>query len=193
MRTCYWRRDLDFLACANSLAPAVLIVAGLSAQGENNGAAVTAVGILVLAFVFITNFVVFLRVRAMAKQAAEFSEEAGKRASQQGSGALAAALAAITGLCSCFCASGRAREEVSEAARGGVQMKENQLSLAFSFSDHEKRLQQMEQQVRQGRLETGHYGLPLIHVDAEDEGEMDVMTDISSPGLGSGMGSVPGF
>ena len=51
------------------LTPTFLIVAGLSAQGEENGAAVTTVGVLVLAFVFITNWLVFLRVRAMAKKA----------------------------------------------------------------------------------------------------------------------------
>ena len=108
-------------------------MAGLFAQGEVLGDAITVVGLLVLAFVFIANGLVFLRVRAMAKKAAELSEEAGKRASQQGSGAFVAALAAISRLCSCFRISGHA-----ESTDGGVQLQKNRLSTLFSFSQMEQ-------------------------------------------------------
>jgi hypothetical protein len=162
--------DLDFLACANSVATVVLIVAGLSAQGEKNETAVTAVWVLVLAFVFITNFLVFLRVRAMAKQASvELSEEAGKRASQQGSGALSAALAAITGICSCFSASGACKKVSNEAERG-VQLQVNRLSPAFSFSDQSEWLQQTDQQEGQGSQQPQHGDLLHGHADAGDDG-----------------------
>ena len=83
----------------------------------------------------------------------------------------------------------------------GIQMQENRLSTegiqvrrVFSFSDHEEWLQRMASDCSlegQDSQETGCDGLPHMHVDANDDGEEDDMTDITSSGLGSGLGSVP--
>ena len=89
-------------------------------------------------------------------------------------------------------AGGRLCEEVSEAAGGGIQLQANRLSSAFSLSDHDEWLHQMEQQEEQSRSESGHDGLPHMQVDAEDDGEEDGMNDITISGLGSGLGSVTG-